>query len=561
MHRSLHNSESRKFYLIVCIYLPCTGTVDRQLICNSIFDGSYREQFIDCNIAIGGDFNVNLDNNDAIADFINKFSVEHSLVRSGDLFLRAKTATYVINSLDQQSCIDYVLVSSRDLVSAYDVIHPDTNFSDHLPLFISLKRCSLISSNVNADTVRNTTPQLRWDRADLASYYEFTRINLEPLLDIVHFLAYNLENYDSTYNCLKIDQLHDTIIAVFAEAAHLYVAHHRKIFYKFWWNQDMDLLKASSIDSNKIWKAAGKPRYGPIFDKRQSSRLLYRKKLKENKKLTNEHYSNDLHDALIKKNGSSFWKSWNSKFDNHYKCVEVNGCVDADINAANFADHFSKCYLANSTERASSLLDEYSKMRENYHGLPIDHNSSFDAELLGNVILALSNGKAAGLDGLTAEHLHNSHPIISTLLAKLYNLMMLCCYVPAGFGLSYTVPLPKVKDCRSKALTYDDFRGIAISPILSKVFEHCILDKFKSFLSTDDNQFGFKKGLGCSHAIYTVKNIVEQFSKGGNTTNLCSIDLSKAFDKVNHHALFIKLMKMHTPVCLLALLEFWLDIN
>ena len=93
------------------------------------------------------------------------------------------------------------------------------------------------------------------------------------------------------------------------------------------------------------------------------------------------------------------------------------------------------------------------------------------------------------------------------------------------------------------------------------MFEHCILDKFKPFLSTDDNQFGFKKGLGCSHAIYTVKRIVEQFAKGGNTTNLCSIDLSKAFDKVNHHALFIKLMKMHTPVCLLELLEFWLDIN
>ena len=178
---------------------------------------------------------------------------------------------------------------------------------------------------------------------------------------------------------------------------------------------------------------------------------------------------------------------------------------------------------------------------------------------MGNIISGLGRGKAAGLDNLTAEHLHNSHPIISTLLAKLYNLMMLCHYVPTGFGLSYTVPIPKVKDCHSKALTCDDFRGIAISPILSKVFEHCILDKFKYFLSTDDNQFGFKKGLGCSHAIYTVKNIVGQFIKGGNTANLCSIDLSKAFDKVNHHALFIKLMKRHIPVCLLELLEFWLS--
>ena len=36
------------------------------------------------------------------------------------------------------------------------------------------------------------------------------------------------------------------------------------------------------------------------------------------------------------------------------------------------------------------------------------------------------------------------------------------------------------------------------------------------------------------------------------------MDLSKAFDKVNHNALFIKLMNKHIPVCLLELLEFWL---
>jgi Reverse transcriptase (RNA-dependent DNA polymerase) len=115
--------------------------------------------------------------------------------------------------------------------------------------------------------------------------------------------------------------------------------------------------------------------------------------------------------------------------------------------------------------------------------------------------------------------------------------MMRYHYVPRGFGLSYTVPIPKVKDCKSKAMTCDDFRGIAISPILSKVFENCIIDTFNNFLSTSDNQLDLKKGLGCSHATYTVKNIVNRFSLGGNTANLCSIDLSKAFDKVNHHAL------------------------
>ena len=68
-------------------------------------------------------------------------------------------------------------------------------------------------------------------------------------------------------------------------------------------------------------------------------------------------------------------------------------------------------------------------------------NSSFDAEKVGNIIFSLSRGKAAGLDCITAEHLQNCHPIISTLLAKLFNLMMRYNYVPRGFGLSYTVPI------------------------------------------------------------------------------------------------------------------------
>ena len=73
-------------------------------------------------------------------------------------------------------------------------------------------------------------------------------------------------------------------------------------------------------------------------------------------------------------------------------------------------------------------------------------------------------------------------------------------------------------------------------------------------------QFGFKKGVGCTHAIYsTVHKIVESMTKDGNTVNLCTIDLSKAFDKVNHHALLLKLMKRNLFITLLGLLEYWLN--
>ena len=38
----------------------------------------------------------------------------------------------------------------------------------------------------------------------------------------------------------------------------------------------------------------------------------------------------------------------------------------------------------------------------------------------------------------------------------------------------YIVLLPKPKECFSKSLLCDDFRGIANSSILSKVFEYCL---------------------------------------------------------------------------------------
>jgi len=63
---------------------------------------------------------------------------------------------------------------------------------------------------------------------------------------------------------------------------------------------------------------------------------------------------------------------------------------------------------------------------------------------------------------------------------------------------------------------------------------------------------------GCTTAIYSVRKIIEHFVNGGSTVNLCSIDLSKAFDKVNHHALFVKLITRHIPNELLSVLENWL---
>jgi len=38
---------------------------------------------------------------------------------------------------------------------------------------------------------------------------------------------------------------------------------------------------------------------------------------------------------------------------------------------------------------------------------------------------------------------------------------------------------------------------------------------------------------------FTLRSVIERFDDGGSTVNLCALDLTKAFDKINHHALII----------------------
>ena len=548
-------------YVLANIYLPCTGTADRLSICQDVVNEiwSWCDKFTNYHLIVAGDFNVNLDKDDIISNIINSFISEHSLIRCDDLFPASKVATYVNDALGHQSNVDYIVTSSPADIVRYEVLDVDINFSDHLPL-LTIFACSAttLANNRGQSGIAPST-QLRWDHADKISYYEFTRCQLQAILDHIQVVMELYRNGESLDYCLLIQQIYDDIIDVLNDGANRYVPRHRKNFYKFWWDQEMDLLKEASIESNRNWKAAGKPRYGPIFDKRQSCRLLYRNKIRQNQRLELTCYTNDLHDALLGKDGPAFWNCWRSKFDSLNKCVEVDGCVDPVIIASEFRKHFVDAHNAINESKAAEMKAKFIKLRVGYSGLPMTYENLFDTELVNRIIVGLASGKAAGLDGITSEHLQFCFPSISCILSKLYNLMLLCRYVPPGFGYSYTVPLPKTKDSRSNAVSYDDFRGIAISSVLSKVFEHCIVERFGNFFITDDNQFGFKKNIGCSHAVYTARKVIDYYIKGGSTANLCAIDLSKAFDKINHYGLLTSLLKRNLPVNLLDILELWLN--
>ena len=96
------------------------------------------------------------------------------------------------------------------------------------------------------------------------------------------------------------------------------------------------------------------------------------------------------------------------------------------------------------------------------------------------------------------------------ILSKLFNILLDTGLVPDDFGVGITTPIPKFKGCK-KDTTGDDFRGITIYPVVSKIFEHRIMNNF-SELDTIERQFGLKKNFGCSNSIHTVRRVVNYFN-------------------------------------------------
>ena len=70
-------------------------------------------------------------------------------------------------------------------------------------------------------------------------------------------------------------------------------------------------------------------------------------------------------------------------------------------------------------------------------------------------------------------------------------------------------------------------------------------------------QFGFKPKHGTEHAAFALKSCVDFFTKRGSDVFVAFCDFSKAFDKISHHGLFIKLMERNVPLCFLLIVMFW----
>jgi len=164
----------------------------------------------------------------------------------------------------------------------------------------------------------------RCDKCDILSYCHSTGISLQPILLRLEHLYQNKADIPTDDVLSGIESIYSELING-VSCACLYVPHCAKNFFKFWWDEELKCLKEASVNTDKLWKAAGRPRCGPIFTERQSSKSRYRQCIRDHQRAAVEIYTIDLHEALLRKDGPNFWKVWRSQFNHLSKYDQVDG--------------------------------------------------------------------------------------------------------------------------------------------------------------------------------------------------------------------------------------------
>jgi len=64
-------------------------------------------------------------------------------------------------------------------------------------------------------------------------------------------------------------------------------------------------------------------------------------------------------------------------------------------------------------------------------------------------------------------------------------------FVPDSFGIGIIVPI--IKDNIEDITDVNNYRGITLSPVTSKLFEYCMLHKYESYVTSYDLQLALKE--------------------------------------------------------------------
>ena len=159
-----------------------------------------------------------------------------------------------------------------------------------------------------------------------------------------------------------------------------------------------------------------------------------------------------------------------------------------------------------------------------------------------NILRSLDSSTSSGYDNISAKFLIQCADVLCEPISNLYNLSIINGEYPDVLKRDNVVPIFKRKGSKTAV---ENYRGIAIQPILAKVFEGFVNRALRSHLSNliVDNQHGFMKSKSCATNLITYSDFITKTFDNKTQTHSIYTDFRRAFDVVPHKLLLHKLNK------------------
>jgi len=502
---------TNKNTIIGVVYRPPGGNIDDfNVLFGSILDRLKRENKL---LYLLGDFNINLINADShqpTSNFLDSlYAASLFPLINRPTRITSQTATLI----DNVFCNEIMDVTHFNGIICTDI-------SDHYPVFsINMgsnieKRPTFIKmrkvNNVTVASFKDKLQNTNWD--DVLN-------DADPRAAFSRFYRIFIHLYNQSFPVIN-----------------------KKIGYsnkKSWLTSG---LKNSIRIKNQLYFAQKKYPTANNINRYKKYKLMVKKLLKISER--------DYYDQLIENNKSNARKSWNiikdvigknnrGEITNNFR---INNTVVSDPKL--IADSFNRFYVnigpnySRNSQKTNIRPSSYIRQEV---GQSIYLQDTTENEVT-QIVKHLKNS-SHGPDGVRTDIFKQTFTLFLVPFVHLLNLSLNHGYFPDELKLARVSPIFKAGD----PMEIKNYRPISILNVFSKVFEKIMYVRTLNFLNDNmilyDLQFGFRKSYNTSSAlIYLVDKIVSAIEKGEYIIGTF-IDLSKAFDCVNHSILLGKLYK------------------
>ena len=174
------------------------------------------------------------------------------------------------------------------------------------------------------------------------------------------------------------------------------------------------------------------------------------------------------------------------------------------------------------------------------------------------LLKGLKHHKASGPDNIPTRFLKEAANELAPALGLIFSASLIQGYVPDDWKTADVTPIFKKGD-RS---TPSNYRPISLTAVCRKVMEHILHSQVMQHLDhhniLSDSQYGFRKKRSCDSQLILIIQDLASSLEDGEQIDAVLLDFSKAFDKVPHQRLLLKLQHYGIRGHLLSWIESFL---